>query len=166
VASTGLSYYFYSTQPRLAYVRSDDLIEKYSGTIDVRSAFEKKKGVMIANVDSLKSSFEQNRANYLQNMANLPMTLRKSREEALLRQQDQITQYSNAVQAQIEQEDVRGMEGVLNQINSFIEKYSIENGYDIMLGTTLSGSLLYGNKGMDVTDDILLKINAEYKGKK
>jgi outer membrane protein len=53
-------------------------------------------------------------------------------------------------------------EGVLNQVNSFIEEYSKNKGYDLVIGTTTSGNLLYAREYMDITDEVLKALNENY----
>jgi len=165
LVSLAMNVYLLMNRPRLAYVRSYDLIEKYTGTQEARSKFEQKKNVMMANVDSLKSMFERDRIDYLASARGMSAAQRSSREEQLGKQQSQIMQYSSAVEDQIKQEDEDLMAPVLSQINTYVEEYAKENDFDIILGTTLSGSLLYGNNTLDITDEVLKNLNAKYKGK-
>jgi outer membrane protein len=155
--------YFY--KPKMAYVRSHDLIEKYQGTIEARMEFEKKKNGMTANVDSLKMDFERAKNQYINTAAKLSANERMQQEKSLTQQQGQLIQYSNAIDQKIEEEDNKMMQEVLNQINSFVEGYAVKNNYSVILGTTLSGSLLYGDKSLDVTDNLLVELNNHYKGK-
>ena len=157
--------YEYINKPRIAYVRSHDLIEKYMGTREARSVFEKKKSTMMANVDSLRLDFERARNQYISGAGRLTTQERTQQEKMLGQQQSQLVQYSEAVGQKIEEEDNKMMQEVLNQINSFVENYAQEEHYDIIMGTTLSGSLLYGEKSMDITDHLLEQLNNKYKGK-
>jgi len=53
-------------------------------------------------------------------------------------------------------------QSVLNQVNSFVEQYGKEKGYDIVFGTTNSGNLLYAKESMDITKEVLEALNANY----
>jgi outer membrane protein len=163
-ASIACNVFLFLTRPHIAYVRSYDLIEKFEGTQAARAKFEQKKSAMLANVDSLKAMFEKERIAYVSNLVNMTMAQRAAREEYLGQQQNQIIQYSNAVEDQLTQEDKDMMTPVLSQINTYVKEYAETKGIDMILGTTLSGSLLYGKSPMDVTDDILSNLNAKYKG--
>jgi outer membrane protein len=155
----------YLQQPCLAYVRSHDLIEKYKGTIEARSKFEKRKADMTANVDSLRLDFERARNYYIDNAARMTAPQRMEQEKMLGQRQGQLMQYGQAIDQKVQEEDARMMQEVLNQVNSYVEEYAIKHGYDIVMGTTLSGSLLYGKKSLDVTDDLLEALNNHYQGK-
>ena len=51
----------------------------------------------------------------------------------------------------------------MSQINSFVKQYAEQEGYDIILGTTQSGSLLYANNALDITEEIVEALNQYYK---
>lgn len=163
--SVGYNIYFTANSPNLAFIRSHDLISKYAGTVEARAEFEKKKSAMMANVDSLKSLFERSRQGYAERAGSMSASLRKETEDRLDQQHAQVLQYTSAIQNKIDEEDSKLMSAVLTQVNSFVEEYAKANDLDIVMGTTLSGNLLYGNKSMDVTEDLLEKLNERYKGR-
>lgn len=78
-------------------------------------------------------------------------------------QENNVVQYNEAVTSKYKEEEDKMLQGVLNQVNSFVEKYGKEKGYDIILGTTLSGSMLYGENTMDITDEVLAELNKNYQ---
>ena len=55
------------------------------------------------------------------------------------------------------------MEGVLNQVNSFVQDYGRKKGYDVIFGTTLSGNILYGKEVIDITNEVVEGLNQTYK---
>jgi len=161
----GVCYQCFYSKEKIVYVRSYDLIEKYQGTLEARGAFEKRKTQMLSNVDSLRLDFERSRNQYMRMAGGLSLEKRSQQEEALGRQQNQMLQYRQAIDQKIQEEDAKMMQEVLNQINSFVEEYSVREGYDIVLGTTLSGNILFGEKSLDITDNVLVELNNRYKGK-
>lgn len=165
IITTTVTFIHFLQRPKIAYVRSHELVERYSGTIEARTSFEKKKSSMLANVDSLKIDFERNRNQYMMDMGKMSVSSRTDQEKVLGQRQDQIIQYSEVIDQKILEEDEKMMQEVLNQINSFIEEYAIEEGYTLVLGTTLSGSLLYGEKSMDITEELIENLNKKYSGK-
>jgi hypothetical protein len=42
---------------------------------------------------------------------------------------------------------------VLDQINAFVEAYGEEEGYDMIVGTTQSGNLLYVCPALEITEE-------------
>ena len=85
-------------------------------------------------------------------------------EDSLRNRQIQLNTYSNAVSQNARMEEEKMLEGVLNQVNSFVRKYGEENGFAMVYGTTSDGNILYGEAELDITDDLLTKLNHEYYG--
>lgn len=158
-------YHLLPGQRKIVYVRSFDLIEKYQGTIEARKEFAKRQTQMQSNVDSLRMDFERSRNEYIRVAPSLPTSVRADRERMLTQQQQQFLQYQQAIDEKIQEEDSKMMQEVLNQVNSFIEQYALLNDYDLILGTTMSGNVLFGDKDLDITDAVLVKLNDHYKGK-
>jgi outer membrane protein len=166
IGVAALAAYVYQHQaPSIVYIRSQELIEKYRGTIEARAEFEKRKTQMMANVDSLRQDFQRAGSRYMGQAAGMSPAKRAEEERRLGQQQQQVMQYENAIDEKINEEDQKMMQQVLNQVNSFVEMYALREGYDYILGTTLSGNLLFGNKSLDVTDAVVKELNEQYKGK-
>lgn len=50
---------------------------------------------------------------------------------------------------------------VYSQITNLIQVYAESNGYDLVLGATTSGNILYANDELDITDELIEFINGE-----
>jgi outer membrane protein len=147
----------------IAYIRSSELIYKYTGMIEAHQLYEAKATSWKANVDTLQAKFQRDVDQYNREISKLNYKERQSREESLKKEQNNLVNYSKAIEQKAKEEEEKITQGVLNQVNSFIESYGKEHGYDIILGTTLSGNLLYGNKKLDITDKVLKAINENYQ---
>ena len=161
-ASLLLSYQLF--YKRVAYVRSQELIFEYAGTQEAMLKFEEKKRQWQANVDTLQWSLQRDVDLYKQEYPDLTVDEHLKREEELHQQEKQLQNYAQTVQAKIQQADTEMMQGVINQINSFIEVYSKKNGYQLVIASNGEGNLLYGEDYLDITDDLLKALNQNYKG--
>jgi outer membrane protein len=72
-------------------------------------------------------------------------------------------QHQAAVAQQAQSEEAKLAEGVLNQINGFVETYARDRGYTLVLGTTQTGSLLYASDAVDITEEVLQGLNQAYQ---
>ncbi|HMT27640.1 MAG TPA: OmpH family outer membrane protein [Bacteroidia bacterium] len=164
VLSVGGSYFWYSKQKlsRLAYVRSQVVLDKYKGMEEAKARYQKKIDEWQANYDSLELNYNM----MLQDYDN-PQFVgnRKELEIKLARQQQIVKNYADDLEIKAGQENEKLTQGVLNQINEYIKQYAISKEYDLVLGVTLSGNILYGSEAMDITDEIVQGINLEYSGK-
>jgi len=167
VAALSLNFFFLSRVHlyRIAYVRSYDLINGYAGTLEARKDFEQKKSAMLANVDSLRIHVDRSVASYRRSPPGLTPLQRSEKEKELGVLQQQYMQYSEAIDAKIKEDDEKIMSARLAQVNSYVERYAREEGINIVMGTTLSGSLLYGDEDLDITEQLLRRLNDNFKGK-
>lgn len=150
---------------KIVYVRSQVVIDRYDGTREARKKLEIRKSSLLANADSLRLNFERDRSDYLKNINRISPSQRNAMEKRLASLQEQYVRYDEAIQEKIREDENQTMQQVLNQINSFVESYSRANNYDLVMGTTLSGNLLYGKEDMDITSTLLDAINRNYHGK-
>ncbi|MEM7549575.1 MAG: OmpH family outer membrane protein [Bacteroidota bacterium] len=160
----GMSFLTNQKGNKIAYVKSQDLIYAYEGTLEAQQKFNKEKEVWLANVDTLEVNFNRAVNQFNNEYQSMNAKVRAQRSNFLDIQQQQLIDYKSAIDEKIKAEDQKMMQAVLNQVNSFIKRYGKEEGYDVILGTTLSGSVLYGNDKLDITDELLIALNKNYRG--
>jgi len=160
----GLCLSVYLKQPKIVFVRSQELVYAYEGTKEAQTKYTQQKESWQANVDTLKMSFQKAVASYNANYSRMNNTERAEQERLLATQETQLQQYIGAIDQKSKMQDDEMMQNVLNQINSFSEAYGKEHGYDVILGTTSSGNVLYGKKSLDITEEILKALNKKYQG--
>lgn len=55
-------------------------------------------------------------------------------------------------------------ENIWKRINGYVKEFSNEKGYDLIIGTQASGTVLYGEPELDITNDLLNYVNKKYEG--
>lgn len=162
IIASGFAIYKSTRSPEVAYIRSADMIYAYEGMKEAQQAYQDKMQAWQANVDTLRLELERNIGNYTNELGKLSGKDKAERQDLLNRQQQNYNQYTKAITEKSRAEEQKMTEGVLNQVNSFIEEYSKEKGYDLVIGTTTSGNLLYAREYMDITDEVLKALNENY----
>lgn len=152
-------------QPKIGYVHSQELIYSYEGTKEAMTRFNNQKQQWQANIDTLKFDLQRAVTRYNQEYSTLTARQRREQEELLSKQDRQLQSYSSAIEDKVRQADDEMMQEVLDQVNVYIEEYSKEHNYDLILGTTAEGSVLYGKQDMDITQEVLNGLNEKYFGK-
>jgi len=153
------------SEKKLGYVRSQDLVYAFDGMKEMQLKFQEQSKVWEANMDTLKMEYQRSLSEYQGVMAQLTTEEKITREQLLYAQKNNILQYSENIQLKSKEEEDKMLEGVLNQVNSFVEEYGKDNNYDLILGTTLAGSILYGEEAIDITQELIVEINNNYNGK-
>ncbi|MDB5274748.1 MAG: outer membrane protein [Chitinophagaceae bacterium] len=153
------------TSPRLAYVRSADLVNKYEGMKEARMLYKNKMSKWQSNIDTLESDYQRSISQYNLEYSKQSTAARKDREEILEKQRQNIQQYVKTLDEKAREEDDKMTSGVINQINSFVQQYGEEHHYDFIFGTTQDGNVMYGTKGNDITEEVLTALNKNYTSK-
>ena len=157
------SAFLYSRQQRIGFVRSSELVDGYLGMKEARNQYQNKSQKWQANVDTLEQDFKKTLHHFQYETSGLSVAERRKKEATLKQMQENLFQYTSSVRENARTEDEKLTQGVLNQINSFVQEYGKSQGFDVILGTTLSGSLLYGEEQLDITDQVLTALNRNYR---
>lgn len=152
--------------PKIGYVKSAELVEKYQGMKDAKASYKQKLESWQSNIDTLENDYKRARINYESKKPSLKPAERAERELTLQKQENSIRNYLGALEEKAKEEDLKMTQAVITQINQYIETYGKENGYTIILGTNTSGSLLYGADHIDLTQELIQKLNENYTGRK
>src|ERR1051325_2407211 len=130
---------------RIAFVRSSEVIYNYLGMKEAQNRFQEKSQGWQSNIDTLQKEFQLAMSNYTAEAGKMDKKEKEEREQLLQKQQENLVNYTKTLNDKAKQEDQKMTDGVLNQINSFVEQYGKDHGYTVIFGTTLSGNVLYGD---------------------
>ncbi len=162
--SVGICVLLYFTQPRIAYVNNAAVIAGYQGLTDRKTEYDRKMKNWQDNLDTLSGHFNNEVREFNREADKLSAGDKKSREAILSRKEDELYAYKEALEKKALEEEATLSSGIINQINSFIQEYGRENGYDFILGSTDNGNILFAKKGDDLTDEVIEYINQRYRG--
>jgi outer membrane protein len=140
-------------------------MEGYKRTKIVRVDFEKKAKVLQSNVDSLITGWQKDLKLYEKERSKMTKKELTLKQELLSNKQQQINNYQQAIQKQIQEEDKKSTQTVINDINDFVKEYGKKKGHKIIFGASGSGNIMYADKASDLTETILEGINSEFEGK-
>jgi outer membrane protein len=148
---------------KVAYVRSAEMVSKFIGMKEAERIYEGKAAVWQANIDTLTYNFQKSVSEYEVNYSKWSVAKRQEAQQSLKRQEQNLDQYRRSIEEKASEEKEKITQGALNQINAYIERYSKEKGYDLVIGVTLSGNVLYGVESIDITEDVIKGLNESYK---
>ncbi|WP_299363511.1 OmpH family outer membrane protein [Winogradskyella sp.] len=160
------TFFYLQSSSELVYVDVNQLMEGYERTKVVRTEFEAKAKTLNANVDSLMVDWQNELRSYEKERSKLSKTELELKQKLLGNKQQQINNYQQAIQKQIQDEDKKATQTVINDINDYVKQYGKDNGYKIIFGASGGGNIMYAHDATDLTDEILKGLNAEFKGAK
>lgn len=160
------SFFYLKSSSDQVYVDVNKLLEGYNRTKIVRSEFEEKAKTLNANVDSLMVDWQSELKTYEKERSKMSKKELELQQQILSNKQQQINNYRQAIQKQVQDEDKKATQTVINDINDYVKTYGKKNGYAIIFGASGSGNVMYASEAADLTDDVLLGLNSEFEGKK
>lgn len=159
------SFFYFQSSNELVYVDVNKLVEGYQRTKVEREAFSKKTEVLKANVDSLVTGWQTELKNYEKERASMTKKEIELKQELLGNKQQQLNNYQQAIQKQIQEEDQKMTQTVVNDINDYVKEYGKDHGHRIIFGAGGNGNIMYAGEGSDLTEEVLLGLNIQYEGK-
>ncbi|GFZ94235.1 OmpH family outer membrane protein [Aquaticitalea lipolytica] len=160
------SFFFLKSSSSQVYVDVNKLLEGYDRTKVVRAEFEAKAKTMNANVDSLVTNWQKELQLYEKERSSLTAKELELKQELLGNKQQQINNYQQAIQKQIQEEDQKSTQTVINDINDYVKEYGKTKGYKIIFGASGGGNIMFADEASDLTQEVLEGLNAEFNGKK
>jgi outer membrane protein len=151
--------------PRIAFVRTREMVYQYSGMQEAQNRYKSKQAGWEHEIDSLETEFRLRVDTLRISAALLRPEQLEARKRELALQRSSLDERRNDLESQASKEDMELTQGVLSQVNSFIEGYGKDHGYDIIVGTTTTGNVLYGADALDVTEDVLNQLNKRHVAK-
>lgn len=146
---------------KVAYVESAKLLDSYKGLQDARRAFEKKAATWEQKHRAAVQSLQNAVQSYQKMAPSMTEEQRATAEQRLQAQEQQVAQQQQQLQQQAQEEEGKMTGNVLTKVNKLLEGYGKENGYDLIL-VSGNGSIAYARPGLDITDIVLKRLNAQY----
>ncbi|MBW1296613.1 OmpH family outer membrane protein [Aquimarina litoralis] len=165
LAIAAASFFYLQSSSDLVYVDVNKLLDGYKRTKIVKAEFDEKAKTMKSNVDSLLADWQKELKTYEKERSSLSEKELELKQQLLGNKQQQINNYQQAVQKQLQEEDKKVTQTVINDINDFVKEYGKKNGHKVIFGATGNGTIMYGEEGADLTDKVLEELNAEFEGK-
>lgn len=163
VVLIGVTIWTKLTSPKIAFVNSSVIVEKYLGLVEVRKAFEQKTKEWGAELETLGQRYKEASDYLSNNRSKLSAAEIQRLEKDLLRKLDEFNSHKSDIERRGEEENEKMTQGALNQVNSYVETYSKTHNIDIVIGVTISGNVLYGSERVDITNEILEGLNKSYR---
>jgi outer membrane protein len=149
----------------IVYVESAKLLDGYQGMKDARRSFEGKAKGWERQNQALVSSFRTAVEQYQKTAAGLTPEQRAAAEQQLQQKQQQGAAEQQKIQQQAQEAEGKLTQTVLTSVNKKVEAYGKAHGYKMILIAAPSGTIAYGEKGLDVTAPVLAYLNSEYRKK-
>ncbi len=157
-ASTGST-----VKETIVFVNQDTLLANYQYAKDVNSKLQSKGKNADTDLNSKGQAFQREVAEYQRNANTMSADQRASTEQRLQRKQQELQQYQQNAAAELQNEQGTEANKLYDKIAEFTKGYAKQNGYKMVLTYSRANpTVLYGDTTLDVTADVLKKLNEAY----
>lgn len=153
---------------KVAYVNSDTLLAKYTYAQELEKNLVAYKNQQEANYRNQMTQFQNDYQNYLQTGDKLSLSQQQAKEAELKQRAEKLATLEAELSNSVIEKQLSENTKLLNSIFGFIKEYNESHqNFDIILRKTLNDSpTLYVNPAMDITQEIIDGLNAEYESLK
>ena len=145
------------------YINQDTLVAKYDYAKDITKSMQSKGKSTQGDLQSRGQVFQQKVAEYQKNQATMSADQRQETEQRLQREKQDLDQYAQNAQAQFQNESASQGNKVFDKISDFVKSYAKEKGYKmVLMYSKANPTILYGDPSLDVTTDVLKRLNDAY----
>ena len=151
----------------IVFFNIDKVVESYDMANDLRSVVETKVSGIQSEIDRRGNKLQKD-ANDFQNKMDkglLTTSVANAQYQKLQQQQNEYQQYAVRKQQEMAEEQQVMLNQIMNAIAEYVQAYNAEKQYALILTTSgdiLPAPVVTGLASLDITDDILAGLNAEY----
>jgi outer membrane protein len=138
----------------IVFVNSDSLLTKYDYFKDMSARLEKKGKAAQADLVNKGQAFQREVAEYQKAAATMAADQRQATEQRLQRKQQELQAYQQQAGEQAK---------LYEKVAEFLKVYAKDKGYKMVMTYQKGNSgILYGDASLDITSDVVKKLNEAY----
>ncbi|MCP9769526.1 OmpH family outer membrane protein [Lacihabitans sp. LS3-19] len=150
---------------RIVYVNTDTLLNNYEYYKDVVKEFDNKRFALENDLAKRSQSFQNEVALFQRRAQAGGMTEEqaKTTQLALQQKEQDIMLFRDNAAGNLQEEQAKKTDALLSNIHDYLKKYNSSDKYDMVIGYSKGGGVLYAKEDLDITQDVLKGLNEEYK---
>ena len=151
--------------PKIVYVNIDTLLANYDMFTDFQNKLSDKQKASEDKLNTRGQKWQNKVTEYQNNLKRGLVTRSEAQkiEQQLSQEQQEIMKMKNDLSSKLMEEQQVSYRKVLFSVVDYLNEYSKLHHYQYVLSTTLGGNLLYGDKNLDITRDVVDGLNLKYK---
>ena len=149
----------------IAFVEFDSILANYNMFLDLQEVLIEKQRKSEAELNSKSSSWEKSAGEYQNQMSKGLITRTQAAEvEAQLYQDQQnILKLRDDMSMELAEEKQVMDRKVMYAILEYLEEYNKDKSFQYVISKSFGGPLLFAESGLDITSEVLVGLNNEYK---
>ena len=150
---------------KIAYVEIDSLLTKYRYWNDLNEMMIQKEENIRTTLNEKAKELDQEMREFQRKLENNGFASRERAEQEnarLLQKQRDLQQLQEKLYADLQAENQKNSLQLRASINSFLKVYNQKKGYSLIISNTQLDNLLFADKSLDITQEIVDGLNARY----
>lgn len=152
-----------TTALKIGFVLSDTVLNRYTYYQKIKNNLTSKGQKLDKEIEGRASEIQKEYAGYQAKGQSMSPKELQAAEMSLMKKQQDLEAYKNQKGAELMKEENSLNLDLQKRIEGFLEKYASENGYTFILSKHAGGSVLYGIKALDVTNEVVKGLNNQAK---
>lgn len=150
---------------KIAYVNLDSLETQYEYFKTKKVDFEKRQANMEVEVERLAQSLQNEYAAFQKKAqaGTLSQAEGEAAQKKLAGMQQNVESRRQSLGTQLMKEQEAFNKELQDRLDNFLVKYNASKGYDFILSYVKGGNILFANKALDITADVIRGMNEEDK---
>lgn len=162
ILSLGL---FSCQQSKTAYINTTEVMDGFEKLKETEERLNQEEQGIKAQIDSLvaESGYQDLVQEYQANKGKMSKAKEDELYDQIMQIQQQLGQQQQMASQQFQQRKNSELNSLNDSIESFIQEYGKSNGYTYIYGANDSGSIMYADEKLDITEEIIKALNDNYK---
>ena len=154
----------------IVYIQMDSLVNQYDMFNDLKSEIEAKVQAIDDDLRKKGNALEKSVQDF-QNKLNKGLLTRsqaETQQQALMEREQSLRNLTAQKQMEMQEEEAVMVRKVMDAFQTYLNEYNKTHNYALILTTSAAtNTVIVGNPSLDITNDVLAGLNAEYiKSKK
>ncbi|WP_341228141.1 OmpH family outer membrane protein [uncultured Arcticibacterium sp.] len=156
------------TSGRIVYVNTDTLLNNYELYKDVVNEFQNKQFALENELKKKSESFQNEVALFQRRIQAGGMTQQQAEttQQQLQKKEQDILLYRDNAAGGLAEDQAKQTDEILSNIQAYLEKFNADDRYDMVIGFSKGGGVLYAKNNLEITSEVLEGLNKEYADKK
>ena len=148
----------------IVFVNSDTLLNNYDYYKAVKAKLQTLSQQAQAELAAKGTAFQKEVAAYQKSASSLTPMQKAATEKRLAKKQQDLQTLGQSTSQQLQEEEANQNSKLYDHIAAYLKNYTKLKGYKIVLTYSRANpSMLYGDDSLDVTKEVLVGLNEEYK---
>jgi outer membrane protein len=148
---------------KIAYINSDSVLKYYNYFKQNSEKLETKSKKLKDDYRQRAMGLQSEFSNYQRSVNSMTYGQVKAAEDDLAKKQQNLQMYEQSLTQELMREEQQLTMELYERITKFIRKYSTEKGIHLVLKFDPTSDVLYGNAGIDITQDVIKGLNEDYQ---